>query len=102
MLELPVHLKMPRIDRIYDFLHRDYAETQQIEKENQESLAHGEKQMKARYLNFEDFLNHPFLPPFMSEKASYRAKDKFKDFHNCEQEIIQEIVKKNPYMTWNV
>lgn len=32
MLELPVMLKMPRIDRIYDFLHRDYAETKEIEK----------------------------------------------------------------------
>lgn len=43
MLELPVMLKMPRIDRIYGFLHRDYAETKQIEKQNQESLASGEK-----------------------------------------------------------
>jgi hypothetical protein len=102
MLELPVQLKMPSIDRIYDFLHRDYAEAKQIEKENQESLASGEKQMKAGYLNFEDFLNHPHLPPFMSSKVNYHAKEDFKDFHDAEQEIIGEIVEQNPYMTWNV
>ena len=26
MMELPVQLKQPRIERIYDFLHRDYEE----------------------------------------------------------------------------
>jgi hypothetical protein len=43
MFELPVQLKMPRIDRLYDFLHRDYAEAKQIEEENQMSLASGER-----------------------------------------------------------
>jgi len=58
--------------------------------------------MKATYLNFEDFLNHPFLPPFMKSKVSYHAKEEFEDFHNYEEEIITEIVAQNPYMTWNV
>lgn len=102
MLELPVQLKMPIIDRLFDFLHRDYAETQEIEKQNQESLASGEKQMRSDFLNFEDFMNHPFLPPFLATKTSYHAKVDFKDFHNYEQEIIQEVVDQNPYMTWNV
>lgn len=44
MLELPVQLKMPKIEWIYDFLHRDYEETKAIEKLNQQSLASGEKQ----------------------------------------------------------
>jgi len=82
-------------------LHRDYAEAKEIEAENQKSFA-GEKMMKSKYLNFEDFLNHPFLPPFLSSKVNYHAKESFDDFHNSEQEIIQEIVNKNPYMTWNV
>jgi hypothetical protein len=102
MMELPVMLRMPRIDRIYDFLNRDYAEAKEIEKQNQESLASGDKQIKAGFLNFEDFLNHPFLPPFLSVRESYHAKVDFEDYHNTEQEIINEIVHKNPYMTWNV
>ena len=58
--------------------------------------------MKAKYLNFEDFLNHPFLPPYLASKVNYHAKENFDDFHDFEQEIIGEIVNKNPYMTWNV
>ena len=44
--------------------------------------------MKAKYLNFEDFLNHPHLPPFMATKVNYHEKHDFKDYHNTEDEII--------------
>ena len=62
----------------------------------------GDKQLKSEFLNFEDFLNHPHLPPFLATKVNYLAKDNFRDFHNYEEEIIMEIVRKYPYMTWNV
>jgi len=102
MMELPRMLQLPRIERLYDFLERDFNEAKTIEKENQEALAHGEKQMKSKYLNFEDFLNHPNLPPFMSRQINYHMKERFNDHHNSEQEVISEIVEKNPYMTWSI
>ena len=46
MIELSRQLQLPRLDRYYDFLHRDYEEAKEIEAENQKSFA-GEKQMKA-------------------------------------------------------
>jgi len=42
------------------------------------------------------------LPPFGTERKQYHSKETFSDFHNAEQEIIQEIVEKDPYMTWGV
>ena len=102
MLELPRMLQLPRIERLYDFLERDYAEAKKIEEQLAASLAHGEKQFKHTFLNFEDFLNHPDLPPFASEPISYHMKERFKDFHNSEQEVIREVVDKDPYMTWGV
>lgn len=102
MMELPVQLSKPRIERLYDFLNRDYKEAKEIEMDNQKSLASGDKQLKSKFLNFEDFLNHPHLPPFLATRMNTIAKDKFRDFHDFEHEIIQEIVKKNPYMTWSV
>ena len=41
MIELSRQLQLPRIDRFYDFLHRDYAEAKEIEAENQKSIAGG-------------------------------------------------------------
>ena len=29
-------------------------------------------------------------------------KERYKDFHNRENEVINEVVAKNPYMTWGV
>jgi len=102
MLELPRMLQLPRIERLYDFLERDYSEAKEIEKQNQEAIANGEKQMKAKFLNFEDYLNHPDLPPFLQDKVNYHVKERFKDYHNAEQEVIKEIVDKNPYMTFSI
>lgn len=57
---------------------------------------------KNEFCNFEQFLSHPDLPPFASERKSYHVKSSFADFHNAEQEMITEIVEKDPYMTWGV
>jgi len=102
MMELPRMLQLPCIDRLYDFLERDYHETLEIEEDNKRSLASAEKQFKAKFLNFEDFLNHPNLPPFMADKVNYHIKERFADYHNSEKETIDEVVEKNPYMTWSI
>lgn len=43
MMELPIQLKMPRIERLYDFLHRDYKEAKVIESQNQRAMLKGDK-----------------------------------------------------------
>jgi hypothetical protein len=57
---------------------------------------------KKEYCNFEQFLSNPDLPPFAAHRKQYHYKSSFADFHNAEQEIIAEIVEKDPYMTWGV
>lgn len=102
MLDLPIFLKMPNIERLYDFLERDNEELVQIEKLLRQSQANGEKQFKHEYCNFEDFLNHPDLPPFAHDRVGYHVMERCKDYHNKEQEVIQQVVDKDPYMTWGV
>jgi hypothetical protein len=38
--------------------------------------------------NFEDFMNHPDLPPFLKDKKQYHVKERYKDYHNRENEVI--------------
>lgn len=102
MLDLSIMLKMPRIERLYDFLERDNEELVQIEKLLKQSQIDGEKQFKHEYCNFEDFLNHPDLPPFAHERVGYHVMERCQDYHNKEQEVIQQVVAKDPYMTWGV
>jgi len=83
-------------------MERDHEEFLQIEKLLKESLAKGEKQLKHEYCNFEDFLNHPDLPPFARDRVSYHVMERCKDYHNKEKEVISNIVAHDPYMTWGV
>ena len=50
----------------------------------------------------EDYTNHPDQPPFSANKIDYHVKERFKDFHDFNKEVIAEIVAKDPYMTWGV
>ena len=92
MLELPRMLQLPRIERFYGFLTRDYEERQQNEEDSKQVQVNENKQIKARFLNFEDYLNHPHLPPFLAQRQSYHVKYRFDDFHNGEEETINEVV----------
>jgi len=38
----------------------------------------------------------------MANTVNYHVKERFEDFHNSEQELIKEVVEKNPYMTWSI
>jgi hypothetical protein len=100
MLDLPKMLKQPKIERIYPFLERDYEEYLATQKDQDE--VYTRKINKNEFCNFEQFLSHPDLPPFASQRKQYHVKSNFADFHNSEQEIISEIVEKDPYMTWGV
>ncbi len=102
MLEFPKFLEMPNIDRIYDFLMRDYEEYHAIKKEQDELSRNIDGSYKHRFCNMEDYTNHPDLPPFSANKIDYHVKERFKDFHDFNKEVIAEIVAKDPYMTWGV
>jgi len=47
-------------------------------------------------------LSHPQLPPFGSEEKSFHVKTNFVDFHNSAVEIVEEMIEKDPHMTWTV
>lgn len=101
MLDLPVILKFELIERIFPFLERDHEETVQI-KRDQEKMHTRESVGKAQYCNFEDFILHPQLPPFATEPINHHVKDSFIDYHNAEQELLCEVILRNPFMTWDV
>ena len=42
-MDLPIFLRQPGVQRLYDFLERDYEEQVEIEKRLNKSLASGEK-----------------------------------------------------------
>jgi hypothetical protein len=67
---------------MYDFLTRDFAERMQNEEENAKAMRSDDKVVYASALNFEDVINHPDLPQFLSKKKNYHIKYRFKDFHN--------------------
>ena len=102
MLEFPKFLEMPNIDRFYDFLMRDYEEYLAIKKEQDELSRNIDGSYKHRFCNMEDYTNHPDLPPFSAKKIEYHVKERFKDFHDFNKEVIAEVVAKDPYMTWGV
>ena len=102
MLDFPKYLEMPNIDRIYDFLFRDFVEYNAIKKEQDELLRNPEGACKHIFCNMEDYTNHPDLPPFSSKRIDYHVKERFKDYHNFEKEVIAEVVAKDPYMTFGV
>ena len=100
MLDFPKILHAPLIERIYPFLERDHDEyVLTMQDHNKVNLKDEEKH---EFCNFEDIMTHPDLPPFARKRVQYHVKETFQDFHNSEQELINEIVMKDPYMTWNI
>lgn len=95
MLDLPKLLDDELVERIYPFLERDHEEMMQIE-EDMESMHHKEQAKNAQFCNFEDFIINPDLPPFASEKVSYHVMSNFIDYHNSEQELLCEVILKDP------
>lgn len=68
---------MPRIERLYDFLTRDYKERKANEAENAIAMASDDKVLIGKHLNFEDVINHPALPQFLSKEKNYHIKYRF-------------------------
>jgi hypothetical protein len=90
MFDLPKMLQLPRQERIYPFLERDFEENKIIEQESAEAIRNN-KSYTANLLNFEDFIFEPELSPYQSKEVQYKIKERFRDFHNYKNEIIREI-----------
>lgn len=101
MLDFPKFLQQNNVKRIFPFLERDYEEYQQTLKDQDEVYVVKNKQ-RNQFCNFEEFLSHPKLPPFGTDQKSFHVKETFHDFHNSEKEIVNEMIEKDPYMTWGV
>lgn len=95
MLDLPKLLDDDLVERIYPFLERDYEEMQQIEDDMDDVHMVAEAQ-NAQFCNFEDFIINPDLPQFSSEQVSYHVMSNFIDYHNTEQELLCEVIMKDP------
>jgi hypothetical protein len=91
MIDLPTFLEYPRIERLYPFLERDYEEASQIVKLQKAALGSGKKELRDTFCNFEDFLNHPDLPEFYSEKITYNLVERYNDYENRDDEIVGDI-----------
>ena len=66
----------------------------EIEKKLRQSQASGSKEYMPEFLNFEDFMNHPDLPPYSDELVKYHVKERFTDFHDKKQEVIGEVLER--------
>jgi len=101
MLDLPKFLDQDLIERIYPFLERDHSEFLAIA-DDQEHIHAEPNRVQSAFCNFEDFISHPDLPTFSAEQVSYHVMKDFIDFHNYKQELLYEVILKDPYMTWSV
>lgn len=72
------------------------------EEENAAAMQSDDKVVYASALNFEDVINHPQLPQFLSKKKNYHLKYRFKDFHNDKREIIEDLEHLNQYDSMKV
>jgi hypothetical protein len=91
MMDLPTYLQYPRIERLYPFLERDYEEASQIIKLQKAALGTGKKNLRDNFCNFEDALSHPDLPEFYSEKITYHCVERYNDYENRDEEIVNDI-----------
>ena len=94
MVDLARFMQLPRLERLYDFLERDYDEMMAIEEKLRASQASGSREYQPEFLNFEDFMNHPELPPYSDELIKYHVKERFNDFHDKKQEVVGEVLER--------
>jgi hypothetical protein len=91
MLDFPKFLQQKNIKRIYPFLERDNEEYLAIKRDQDEVYTVKNKKTN-KFCNFEEFMAHPKLPPFGTDQKAFHVKEHFHDFHNSEQEIVQEMI----------
>jgi len=102
MLDLPTYLDQPIITRIYEFFQRDHDEIQAIKGREKDMYKASHVAFKPLFCNFEDFTHHPKLPNFSNARITYHLVEKFKDFHNHEVEILDEVISSEPEAQWGV
>jgi len=91
MIDLPAFLNYPRIERLYPFLERDYEEASQIVKLQKSVLNSGKQQLRDTFCNFEDYLTHKNLPEFYADKITYHCVERYNDYENRDEEIVEDI-----------
>lgn len=99
MLDLPKLLDDDLVERIYPFFERDHEEMIAIEEEMEEMNSKIDS-VQSYYCNFEEFIVNPDLPQYASEQHSYHVMSNFIDYHNTEQELLCEVILKDP-STWD-
>lgn len=102
MLDLPSYLHQPIITRIYDFFERDADEIDTIKEREKDMYKASHVPYKPLFCNFEDFTQHPKLPPFSNARITYHLIEKFQDFHNHEVEVLKEVIESEPEAQWGV
>lgn len=101
MLDLPKLLDKDLIQRMYPFLERNHDQYCEI-LDQQENLHSQPNKANIDFCHFEEFVLNPELPPFSAEETSHHVKADFIDYHNAQEEIMCEIIMKDPYMTWDI
>lgn len=54
-------------------------------------LGSGKKALRDTFCNFEDSLNHPDLPEFYAQKITYHTVERYNDYENRDDEIVDDI-----------
>ena len=102
MLDLPSYLNQPIIKRIYRFFERDHEEKKALKEQEKDMYKANYVPFKPLFCNFEDHTFHPKLPAFSNARITYHLIEKFKDFHNHEGEVLDEVINSPPEAQWGV
>ena len=82
MMEIPRLIQLPRIERLFPFLTRDYSEKRLNEAQEKEAAIRNSKVSTANFLNMEDVLMSSDLPMYLSKPVNYYLHHRFEDPHN--------------------
>lgn len=81
MMEFPRLLQLPRIERLYEFLTRDYSEKRANQEQAKLAASANDAVFEDAFLNMERVINHPDLEEYLSKPVNYHIKMRFNDFH---------------------
>lgn len=91
MMEIPRLLQLPRIERLFPFLTRDYAEMRINKEEEKVAAVSNSKISTGKFLNMENVLHSNKLPQFLSKPVNYHIQHRFEDHHEEDNEIVTAL-----------
>lgn len=101
MLDLPKLLEKDYVERLYPFLERNHDELNAIIED--QDLMHVQPNRKPfEFCHLEDYVINTELAPFSADKISHYVKSEFIDYHDTVQEVMCEVIMRDPYMTWDI